>query len=52
MPIPTIFDQTLEELILNHRGDGEARTEPLDGDEVEDLVSVIRDAINEHEGNV
>lgn len=26
--------------------------EPLDGDEVEDLIRIIRDKINFHEGNI
>lgn len=30
----------------------EGYDEPLDGDEVGELVEVIRDAINQHEGNV
>ena len=39
---------TLEEIILEYR-DGE---EPLDGDEVDNLLKILKAKINFHEGNI
>jgi len=48
MPLPSLFKMTLEEIIINHRG---SIDEPLDGDGVDDLLEVLREEINHHEGN-
>ena len=44
------YQTTLEEIILEYRN-GEDE-EPLDGDEVDRLVEILRAKINLHEGNI
>jgi hypothetical protein len=47
-----MLNKTLEDLILTARGPSdEERAEPLDGDEVEELIDSLRELINRHEGN-
>lgn len=45
----TWINLTLEEIIEEYK-DGD--NEPLDGDEVDDLVEILRAKINLHEGNI
>ena len=43
------FDLTLGQIILEYK---DGSDEPLDGDGVDDLISIIRNKINFHEGNI
>lgn len=43
------MDYTLQEIITNFKNGDD---EPLDGDEVEDLIDILRAKINLHEGNI
>jgi hypothetical protein len=45
-----MLGKTLEDLIINARSD--SPNEPLDGDEVEEMIDNLRDIINRHEGNI
>lgn len=44
------MDLTLQQIISEYK-DGEEEV-PLDGDEVEDLINIIRTKINLHQGNI
>lgn len=43
---------TLEQIILEYKDDYEEGNISLDGDEVDDLICILRAKINLHEGNI